>query len=241
MNNFGKYLLRVFAAIIALGSATQLLLAIGAIFHKGDPPGFFIPPAVILALLAWGIWYWSGATDRINLAEQKKYSRIAQEAVKFFDSVNSSGSFPPVAASRIVSQPDNPVLAACQASVLEMTTEQVRGYLGARVKVGSLPVYIGQSRGTQKRKLSEVATGELALTPKALVFSGAQRSIDVELKHIVAIDIAIDAITISVKGRQKPYIFIVPNGFLSGMLVRNLIQIDLNGRSLPDGVKLQII
>ena len=87
---------------------------------------------------------------------------------------------------------------------------------------------------------THAATGELAITPRELVFSSETRAADVPLERITAIDIADHQIKLAVRGRNKPLIFTVPNGLLWGTLVRNMAQIKTQGRALPAGTQLEM-
>ena len=127
----------------------------------------------------------------------------------------------------------------------QLTISALAAY-GATIQVyaynrSGMPIYLGQSTPKSRQVVREGAEGELAITPKTLLFNGPQQSADIDLDKITALDIAIDGITVSVKGRQKPFIFVVPNGLLWGMLVKNLIQIQVEGRALPSGAKLQLL
>lgn len=234
-NQFAKWFLRALAVLAAFGAIMDAALALSG------GQGSKLLSAAVSALLAWGLWYWSGKTGRIAAASNAARDSIVQEALGYVEAVNNAGAFPPASTDRVISRPDQPVLAACNSRLLEVTTEQARQYLGTRVKVGGLPIYLGQSASKSKRVVKETAQGELALTAKSLIFSSTQRSVDIDLHKIVALDVAIDGVTVSVSGRQKPLIFIVPNGILWGVLLKNLTQIKVEGRALPAGAQLQLL
>lgn len=238
LNNAMKFILRALATLFGFSAALQLIMMVVGLFdEKGRDSIIMLWPAAISGLIAWGLWHWSGKTDRAATARDS----IVQEALNYFETVNAQGMFPSSQTDRIISRPDCPVLASCNARLMEVSSEQIRQYLGTRVKIAGMPIYLGQSSPRSRKVVRETAQGELAITPKSLIFNGPQRSADVDLDKITALDIAIDGITVSVKGRQKPYIFIVPNGFLWGMLVKNMTQLHVEGRSLPPGAKLQVL
>ena len=238
VNNLMKWLLRVLASILGVSAVAVLGMSI---FDKSPDSTLMLMPATIYGLMAWGFWHWSGNTER-NIANNKKnHDLIVNETLTFFESVNSDGKFPVSPTERIISRPECPVLASCNARLMEVSTEQVRQYLGTRVKVAGVPIYLGQSTPKSRSVVRETAQGELAITSKSLLFNGPQRSADVDLNKITALDIALDGITVSIKGKQKPFIFIVPNGFLWGMLIKNMTQLQVEGRDLPPGAKLQVL
>ncbi|MFA6310621.1 MAG: hypothetical protein WC681_04020 [Sterolibacterium sp.] len=229
-----KLLLRALAVIFGLSTFVQLIMAI-----TEKSPAATVS-ALVTAAITFGLWRLSSRADRADSKAGDKNNQLADEAAAYFDHVNSVGKFPESPTDRIISRQDCPVLAACNAKLLEVTSDQARQYLGTRVKLAGLPIYLGQSSSAARTAVREAAQGELAITPKSLIFDGQHRSADVDLDKITALDIAFDAITVSVRGRQKPLIFIVPNGLLWGMLIRNLIQIPVHGRQLPPGTQLTI-
>lgn len=163
---------------------------------------------------------------------------VANEAAAFFDAVNRDRAFPPPSASRILDTPERQILAACDAKLLELGVERTRGYVGTRVKIGSMPLYLGKSAGTSKTVLKEAARGELAATTRGLLFSGQTSSLEIPYGKIIAVDTHIDGVTVAASDRAKPVTFIVANGLLWGMLLRNLVNIKLTSRQLPEGVSL---
>lgn len=214
--------------------ALQALAVLFVISGIGD---LFLAWQFGLFFIALGglFWYWSGKGTR----GAAKAAQIVAEARSYFETVNKAGEFPASSTSRIISRDENPVLAACNARLLELTADHARNYLGTRVKVGSLPIYLGRSASSGQH-LRETAAGELAITPRELIFSGTSRSVDIPLDKITSIDIAADGFHLSVKGRQKPLVFIVPNGVLWGALVKNVARITLDGRRLPAGSLLAL-
>lgn len=237
-----KWVLRAVAAFFALGAFATLAGTLFGLAKGGSKgTGDMFALVLLLGFLALMLWYWAGSADRARADNKRRHESIAQEATSFFESVNSSRQFPPANAERVLDRPDNPVLAACDATLMEVTADQARNYLGTRIKVGGMPIYLGRSASSSRAVTKATAKGELALTPTALVFNGAQRSADVDLRKITAIDIALDGISVAIKGKQKPLIFMVPNGLLWGQLVKNLAQIHLTGRELPAGVNLQVL
>jgi hypothetical protein len=231
-----KWLLRTLAVLMAFGACGS---AVSALWSKGESPLLVL--AIVHAAIAWALWRWSGSSERAKARRNSEHQALVDQTLAFFKRVNHERSFPEANAERVISRPDAPVLAACNCRVLEVTTEQARQYLGTRVKIAGMPIYLGQSATKSKTTIKETAQGELALTIKALIFSGSQKTIDLDLRKIVALDVAVDGITVSVSGRVKPLIFIVPNGLFWGTLLKNLTQMEVQGRSLPAGAQLQLL
>lgn len=231
-----KWLLRALAVLIAISACGS---AISALWSKGESPLLVL--SMVEAGIAWALWRWSGSSERAKEKRNAEHQAIVDQTLAYVQSVNSARSFPEARAERVLSRPDAPVLASCNCRLLEVTTEQARQYLGTRVKIGGMPIYLGQSATRSKTTIKETAQGELALTTKALIFSGAQKTIDLDLRKIVALDVAVDGITVSVSGRVKPFVFIIPNGILWGTLLKNLTQMEVQGRNLPEGAQLQLL
>lgn len=226
MNTAGK----VVAAVCGLLAAISLAGAVGA--RSWD----MLPPAVLFSFLSW--YFWGRRRDSARTGAD--HARLVGEAAEFIAAVNAAGAFPPARADRVLSPKDEPILAACNARLVEASSEQVRSYIGTRIKVGKLPFYIGQSTPHFHRVIRETAVGELAVTPRSLVFSCPDKSVDFPLSKVIGVDIALDSFSVAVRGRQAPYLFAVSNGLLWGVLVKNLTQIGVSGRALPAGAKLTI-
>lgn len=221
--------------------AAKLLSAIMAIqvaifaFTPKIPLISTLPPA----LIAVALWWWSGSEKRRIKRENEVNEKLVNETVAFFEKVNTTRSFPEPQTSRIISSPDNPIIAACNANLFELITTRSTNYVGTRVNLGGIPISIGQSSPITKTELKESSQGELAITPNKLIFSGPKKSTDIALSRITSIDLLRDGITLTMTGRQKPITLQVPNSILWAQLIKNIIHIKPDGRNLPAGTTMQ--
>jgi hypothetical protein len=238
-----KWILRALAALFGVAALFELIAAAIGLFQEADKEASaaLLVTGLITLLLAWGLWYWSVRADRANARLVTKRESIVREATAYLEAVSAAGIFPESPTERILSRPDAPVLAACNAKLLEVSSDQIRRYLGTRIKLAGVPIYLGQSSPTYRTVVRQTAEGELAVTPTSLIFDSPQRSVSVDLEKISALDMGFAEITVSAKGTSRPYTFVVPNGLLWGMLLKNLIQLKLKGRMLPGGAKLQFL
>lgn len=235
MQTLMKWLLRGLAALFALSALMGLFASITA----GKDLGAGLIAAGISAALAAGLWYWSGSNDRAGARHSANVQRLVDETVRYFEAVNRDGRFPPAQTDRIISTPDREVLAACNAKLFELATQRSSQHVGTRLKLAGMPVYVGRSIPVSSTELREASPGELAVTPDMLIFSGPLKSADVALSRITSVEVMRDGITVTVTGRQRPITFQVANGLLWGQLVKNLMQVKVNGRQLPEGAQLR--
>lgn len=197
---------------------------------------YSLVPLVLLAVAAFVVWSWFrkrrvDESGKLPTAVQ----RLVDETQQTFEEINAAGGFAPVPAGKLVSTEAKPLLAVVKATMHEVRTVRTSTHVGTRIKVAGAPIYLGQSVPRSETKLSEVAAGDLGLTPEALVFSGDRKSATLALSKITAVEALRDAITLTVEGRQKPVTFSLPNGLLWAQLVRNVMAVPMNGRKLPEG------
>lgn len=215
-------------------------LAAGIMLLSGHEPFLQrLGPAAVAALFSaiagWGI----GRLNRNQAEVPKGAELLIEETMAFFEHVNAQRVFPPAQADRILSKPKAPLLAVCNARLFEMHVSRATQHVGTRLKLGGVPIYLGQSVPVSKSVMREASQGELGVTAKTLIFVGVDRSIDVKLDSVTSVEILADGFRLTAQGRVKPLTFVVSNGLLWAMLVRNLIALDVSGNRLPDDGVLQ--
>lgn len=227
-----RIVLFIFAALVVFNALSMLFIAM----KDGD--NGMLAGAGAMALLAIGLVL---AGRKLRQHKPTAINQLADQAADYFEHINTTRAFPPAPTDRVISKPDAPVLAACDARLLEMKSNSARAHAATRIKIGNQPFYIGGSRGAATISAQQTDFGELAVTPKTLIFVGDQRSVDIPLAKITAVDMAIDAVTISTQGRQRPLIFAVNNGLLWAVLIKNLMRLSLTGRELPPGAQIDMM
>jgi len=82
----------------------------------------------------------------------------------------------------------------------------VRNYGGASVRVAKgVRIHMGQAESHQEMR--HIDNGFLTLTNKRLIFSGGQRSSNIELKKVMNLIIYRDGFKVNIENRQKPQFF----------------------------------
>lgn len=82
----------------------------------------------------------------------------------------------------------------------------VRNYGGTSVRVAKgVSVRVGQAESHQEMR--HIDSGTLSLTSKRIIFSGGQRSSNIDLKKILNITRYKDGVKINIENRQKPQFF----------------------------------
>ncbi|OYT32470.1 hypothetical protein B6U93_01685 [Candidatus Woesearchaeota archaeon ex4484_78] len=82
----------------------------------------------------------------------------------------------------------------------------VRNYKGGSVRVAKgAYIHLGQAESHQEMR--HIDNGFLTLTNKRLIFSGGQRSSNIDLKRIINITVYSDGFKVNIENRQKPQFF----------------------------------
>lgn len=82
----------------------------------------------------------------------------------------------------------------------------IRNYHGGSVRVmKGFSIHLGQAESHQEMR--HIDNGYLTLTNKRLIFSGGQRSSNIDLKRIMNIIIYSDGFKVNIENRQKPQFF----------------------------------
>jgi len=108
------------------------------------------------------------------------------------------------------------------------------------VKLGNIPLYLGSS-SRRNDQFAEAGSGELGITADSLLFTSPTKSVDIRVDKITSVTMLTDGVQLAIAGRAKPLLFMVPNGLLWGQLVKNVAQLQLQGRRLPERGHLQFI
>ena len=234
MRSVAKWVLGALAVLFAVLALVNVVGGLADSSVNRSIPGTLVVglvPASIAAL----IWYFGVRRLGAPSAGSKALDRMAAEATEYFQTVIAAREFPKPRPIRLLDTPGEPLLAVCDARLLELRRKTVRVGLGTRIKVAGTPFYVGRSDPITRTELQQMSQGELGITATRLIFSGALRSADFELARVVAVDVMSDAISVSVTGRQNPVYLQVSNPLLWGQLVRAIKQVRLEGRRLaPD-------
>lgn len=224
--------LKALAVLFGLMAFTSGLAQLSDVF-AGRASVLALIPSVLFAGLAWLCWRYA----RAGAGRQGggALDRMAQEATEYFQAVITAREFPAPRPDRLLDDAGEPLLAVCNARLLELRRQTSRVGVGTRINVAGMPFYVGRSDPITRTELQEMSQGELGITSRRLLFSGPLRSADFDLARVAAVDVMADAISLSVTGRQNPVYLQVSNPLLWGQLVRSVKQMRLDGRRLADG------
>jgi len=98
----------------------------------------------------------------------------------------------------------------------------IRRRVGGAIRVAK-GVYLGSSRSESSPERKHIDTGELILTNKRLVFIGARKSVDIDLRKIIGIEPYRDAICINRSNKKNVEWFIGNFGVMK-------IDVEIEGR-----------
>jgi hypothetical protein len=218
-----RALIAFFAAIFTIGAT--ITLATSDLGAGSLAPGFAAFD-VAIALVLW-IWLW-----RINRAVRDAISRVdelGQTAKIWLDQV-ASGRLSPEPNTGTVILPKNQLALLAETSTrYEFRADNRRAYVGTRLKVGSLPVYVGAARTLPRAALRPICTGQLVLTNLALIFASRERAASIKLEELTSIEPSPDFIVVAERLRATAYIFSVSNPILWAAAARLLAE----GKLMP--------
>ena len=181
-------------------------------------PGLLVSGAMAVLLAYWASRIGrngSGSTD-------KQIAAMTAGTEAWLASTKEYGKVPPPNLGGVMVPKGQKALLG-EASVLyEMESERLTGYLGTRVKAGSLPLYIGGSRAKSRKTLHESSTGHVVLTDQAVMFVGHMSTMTAKLDDIVGMTPTLDSIALNLATRHEPMVIAVANPILWYTVIRAL-------------------
>lgn len=160
-------------------------------------------------------------------AKDKLIQAMSEETEKWLEKARSDGKVLAPDLGGVLIPRGQKALLASSSILMEMKAERLSGYLGTRVKVGGMPIYVGGSRGTSHKTLKQSSSGQVVLTNEALMFVGATRTMTVKLGDIVGINPTMDSIALNLATRQEPMIFTVANPVLWHTVISAVVKGDI--------------
>jgi hypothetical protein len=139
--------------------------------------------------------------------------RLTSEAQLWLKTAKASGKVSAPDVGPLMIPKGEHALLAEPSTLFELHADSTRRYLGTRVKVGSMPIYIGQSQGTSRKVLSKSSSGHVALTDKGLLFVGSSRTARIKAKDIVGVEPTLTTIVVNSATLKSPLVFQVGNPF----------------------------
>lgn len=222
-----KIIQGLFALMLALTAA-------GALIHSiVELDGAAIIIAAIFGGASALLWFNLGAGGRQNRAGMKAFKALTDETQQFIRDAEKNGRFPDA-------DPGNLMLHGTEFAVLSeasnlsaLKERSVSSGVGTRVKIGNLPIYLGQSQSVRQSSIEDFGTGHLVLTNKRLVFNGSTNQI-MDLTDITLIESQPDVLLIVAKN-GRPLRFKVRNTVLWNTLIRYLSATPLTANALTAG------
>jgi len=149
------------------------------------------------------------------------------EAQAWMQQAKATGKIPPPNTGGVLIQKGERALLAEPSSLFELRADTARHYLGTRVKIGSIPFYVGSSKSVSRKILRETSSGTLALTDKGLIFAGLTRTARIKIADIVGVEPTLDSIVINSGARAAPLVFSVKNPFTWFLAIKLISSGDL--------------
>ena len=119
----------------------------------------------------------------------------------------ATGSLPIITNPPIILKRGETAHFVCSVSVIEQKTEVTtyRAYAGTRLKIGSLPIYLGGSapKKVPNEALTPMGDGSLVITNKRVILSGTKINYSTLLDKITQLNCFTDAIQILWEGAVR--------------------------------------
>jgi hypothetical protein len=181
--------------------------------------GFALFLFLIAALLWFLFWQVTFAKRRAAI----KIDRLADDAQQWLEAASGTLVSPPDTGTFIVPKGQSAVLSELT-TCYEFRSNNARAYMGTRLKVGNLPLYVGSARTLPNKSLRKVCPGRLVLTDDMFFFLGAQLTASIALTDLIGVEPSPNFIVVSSRARITPYIFSVSNPVLWAAASRALTE-----------------
>lgn len=172
-------------------------------------------------------------------ASKKQHAEALDEFTRFIRTIEAQERLPQVNDPDFSTQESEfIVLAQRDATMREVRAARVTGGAGTRIKIGSIPLYLGGAHSRPHDEIRETANGTLYLTNRRLVFIGDKRTFNAPFDKILNVTNALTGITVHHSTRSQPVTFTVSNPLIwDGVYgILNILRPD--SPQLPHGVKL---
>ena len=166
----------------------------------------------------------------------KRADAMVEAACQFIAQVNTARGYPDVAPGDVSIPKGEFAILREAATLFEQKSHRVGSAVGTRVKVGKLPVYLGSSHSSTYETTDPIASGELVITNRRMIFLADTRSATIQLKDAVGIKADISHLIIHSAKRKSPYVFAVSNPVLWSLIAKIGASHPLESRFIPDGV-----
>lgn len=211
MQKLGRFTVGLLAVLFSLSALAGL--------SANPSPGLIVGSLAVPAFF----WFWffrikSGSSKASN----KRIEEMSTESMKWISAVQSTGIVPTTDIGPVLIPPGEKALLACESKLSELTSDGARNYLGTRVKIGSMPLYLGGSRSVSHKSYKQADSGHFVLTNKSAYFVGLRKTLSLKLQDIVAIHPTIDALVINIKNKAQPVALTTPNPILWSTVIHSL-------------------
>lgn len=205
--------------LVASVIATFAFLIVG----QGGSSAAVAPVAVMLIGATAGIWgVWRHSNDRgISKA---RAAAMVDEAHAWLEQAEKTGKLSPPDTGAVIVPIGQVALLSEPSSLAEFQSDGGRSYLGTRVKVGQVPLYLGQSQRNARKVLQNIATGQLVLTDAGLLFVSTGKTVAIKLRDVVGVEATADSIVVNAANRVNPLMASVRNPVLWSLAIRLLAE-----------------
>lgn len=179
---------------------------------------------VVIIILIGSVFFLMQRMQKIK-NESLKHS-LLDDAKSYMRQVLDAKSFTPISTSIILKKNEIAFL-ECTSFLYESRSVRYFQSSGAGARVARR-IYLSSRGGSSysQDELKNIDHGNLTLTNSRLVFTGNMNSRNINLSKIVAVNLLIDAIKLSIDGHQKCVVLTVPNPLIWATTIKILATVD---------------
>lgn len=174
-------------------------------------------------------WLWNRVQQRASgrTSTHTQYLGTTDEELSQIYDDCMAGKIPVISSPPITLKTQETAHYACPVEVRELKTETTayRGYVGTKIKIGKVPIYLGGSapnRGS-KEVLTPIGPGTFVVTDRRIVLSGTKINYSIKLNQITNVEIFRDAIQIMNEGRYGGRYYIMNDSMKAATIIQALI------------------
>lgn len=221
-----KAIARVILCLLAI------VFTVAAIAVFANPPtenlGAVFAVQAVLAALCWYA-YWklsSGRAAAPSAAASKIDAQV--DAARDWLEVAAAAPISPASTGPVIVPKNQWAVLSERSTYHEYRSANTRAYVGTRIKIGKLPLYLGSAQTLPHTVLRPISDGQLVLTTKAILFVGEGRTASIDLEDLLSVEPTPDFIIVAPRTRSKPHIFSVSNPVLWAVAARAIAEGKLN-------------
>lgn len=172
-------------------------------------------------------------------ARAARAAALLDEARAFIAQIESDRQFPALEAP-LLNLPLNEFVALHQPETVMLTYLSHQVGVGEIGGIGGIGAHPREWRTSLDLHMTTIATGDLYLTNRRMVYVGDRRSMSLLWRDLMALTCGLDGLHINTDDSPIPIAFKVKNSLLWAMLIKWMSLVKVEGRALAPGAHLEM-